>query len=85
MSGFGMTELLVILAIVLLIFGPKRLKTLGSDLGNAIKGFRTAVTDEDKAVDNAQAEKVIEGEVNAPDTDGASQPEQTESKQNTNV
>ena len=42
MFGFGMQELLVILAIVLLIFGPKRLKNIGADLGNAIKGFRTA-------------------------------------------
>ena len=45
-SGFGITELLVVLAIVLLIFGPKRLKNLGSDLGSAIKGFRSAVTEE---------------------------------------
>ena len=37
-GGFGMTELLVILAIVLLIFGPKRIKSIGSDLGSAIKG-----------------------------------------------
>ena len=37
MFGFGMQELLVILAIVLLIFGPKRLKNIGADLGNAIK------------------------------------------------
>jgi sec-independent protein translocase protein TatA len=44
MFGFGMQELLVILAIVLLLFGPKRLKNIGSDLGNAIKGFRTAVS-----------------------------------------
>ncbi|MCZ0943711.1 MAG: twin-arginine translocase TatA/TatE family subunit, partial [Gammaproteobacteria bacterium] len=43
-GGFGVTELLIVLAIVLLIFGPKRLKNIGSDLGNAIKGFRKAVT-----------------------------------------
>jgi sec-independent protein translocase protein TatA len=48
-SGFGLTELLVVLAIVLLIFGPKRLKSLGDDLGSAIKGFRSAVTDEQSA------------------------------------
>ena len=47
-GGFGMTELLVILAIVLLIFGPKRIKSLGSDLGNAIKGFRKAVSDDEQ-------------------------------------
>ena len=55
MFGFGIQELLVILAIVLLIFGPKRLKNIGSDLGNAIKGFRTAVADEDKPTENAEA------------------------------
>lgn len=55
-SGFGVTELLVVLAIVLLIFGPKRLKSLGSDLGSAIKGFRTAVTDE-SATDASSAQR----------------------------
>ena len=48
MFGLSIWELLIVLAIVLLLFGPKRLKTLGSDLGNAIKGFRTAVKEEDK-------------------------------------
>tara|TARA_B100000123_G_C25632462_1_gene385090 strand:- start:240 stop:488 length:249 start_codon:yes stop_codon:yes gene_type:complete len=63
MFGFGMQELLVILAIVLLIFGPKRLKNIGADLGNAIKGFRTAVSDEDKAAEaNEAAAKVIDGD-----------------------
>ena len=66
-GGFGVTELLIVLAIVLLIFGPKRLKNIGSDLGNAIKGFRKAVTDEEaeaKAGAQAQADpSVIEGEV----------------------
>ena len=61
MFGLGIWELLVILAIILLLFGPRRLKTLGSDLGNAIKGFRSAVQqDEDKkAADEA---KVIEND-----------------------
>jgi sec-independent protein translocase protein TatA len=77
-GGFGLTELLVILAIVLLIFGPKRLKTLGSDLGSAIKGFRSAVTDEDKKpVD--EDPRVIEGEVNK------GQNQKSESKQDTHV
>ena len=63
MFGFGMQELLIILAIVLLIFGPKRLKNIGADLGNAIKGFRTAVSDEDKtpAANDAIA-KVIDAD-----------------------
>ncbi len=75
-GGFGLTELLVILVIVLFIFGPKRLKTIGSDLGNAIKGFRKAVTDEEqtKTVDDP---KVIDGELN--------EAHKTESKQDTHV
>ena len=56
----GPWELAIILAITLVIFGPKRLKNIGSDLGNAIKGFRSAVA-EDKTK-NQPAEKVIEGE-----------------------
>ncbi len=76
-GGFGLTELLVILAIVLLIFGPKRLKSLGSDLGSAIKGFRNAVGEEDKPADKEDP-RVIEGEVNR-------NRQQAESKQDTNV
>lgn len=58
MFGLSVWELLIVLAIVLLLFGPRRLKTLGSDLGNAIKGFRSAVSEDEK---NKGAEaKVIE-------------------------
>ena len=46
MFGLGVPELLIILAVVLVLFGPKRLKNIGSELGNAIKGFRTAVKEE---------------------------------------
>lgn len=41
--GIGFKELLIILAIALLIFGAKRVKTLGSDLGGAVRGFRKAM------------------------------------------
>lgn len=47
-SNIGPVQLLIVLAIVLAIFGTKRLRTLGSDLGSAVKGFRTAVSDADK-------------------------------------
>ena len=46
--GIGFKELLIILAIALLIFGAKRLKTIGSDLGGAVKGFRKAMDNEDE-------------------------------------
>ena len=41
-------QLLIILVIVVLIFGAKRLKNLGGDLGGAVKGFKQAVKDEDE-------------------------------------
>jgi len=43
--GIGFKELLLILLVVLLIFGAGRLKNIGSDLGEAIRGFRQAVRD----------------------------------------
>jgi sec-independent protein translocase protein TatA len=46
--GIGFKELLIILAIALLIFGAKRLKTIGSDLGGAVKGFKKAMEEEDE-------------------------------------
>ncbi|WP_029933308.1 twin-arginine translocase TatA/TatE family subunit [Thiomicrospira pelophila] len=46
--GISIWQLLIILAIVLVIFGAKRLKNVGSDLGGAIKGFKKAVSDEDE-------------------------------------
>ncbi len=48
MGGISIWQLLIILVIVLLLFGTKRLKSIGSDLGNAVKGFRSAMSDSDK-------------------------------------
>ena len=47
-SNIGPVQLIIVLVIVLAIFGTKRLRTLGSDLGSAVKGFRSAVNDADK-------------------------------------
>lgn len=60
--GFGMTELIIILVIVLFIFGPKRIKNIGSELGSAIKGFRTAVTDDEQTKAQDGEAKVIDGD-----------------------
>jgi len=48
MFGLGVQELLIILAILLLIFGPKRLPQLGNALGRTIKGFRKGVEESDE-------------------------------------
>ena len=47
--GFGWQELLIILIIVALIFGTKKLMNIGSDLGGAVKNFKKAVSDEKQA------------------------------------
>jgi sec-independent protein translocase protein TatA len=47
-GGISIWQLLIILVIVLLLFGTKRLKGIGSDLGNAIKGFRSAMSEGEK-------------------------------------
>jgi sec-independent protein translocase protein TatA len=46
--GLSIPHLAVVLLIVILVFGTKRLKTIGSDLGEAIKGFRSAVKEENQ-------------------------------------
>jgi sec-independent protein translocase protein TatA len=48
----GFRELLVILAIALLVFGAKRLRTIGSDLGAAVKGFKQLKSDSDADFDS---------------------------------
>ena len=68
--SFGIWELVVILLIVALLFGTKKLRTIGSDLGGAVKGFRSAMSEAEKEVDKEHLEdassrsgQVIDGEV----------------------
>lgn len=58
--GISIWQLLIILAIVLVLFGAKRLKNVGSDLGGAIKGFKSAVKDEEEKKETDTAEKKLE-------------------------
>ena len=52
--GFSIPHLLVVLGIVIIVFGTKSLRNLGGDLGEAIKGFRSAIkeAEEDKPNEN---------------------------------
>ncbi|MGA0805881.1 MAG: Sec-independent protein translocase subunit TatA [Pseudohongiellaceae bacterium] len=47
-GGIGIWQLIIVLVIIMLIFGTKKLKNLGSDLGGAIKGFKNAMGDDAK-------------------------------------
>lgn len=56
LGGISIWQLLIILVIVVLLFGTKRLKSLGSDLGSAVKGFKNSVSD-DPVVENKTADE----------------------------
>ena len=53
LGGISIWQLLIILAIVIMIFGTKKLRNLGGDLGGAIKNFKKAVNDDGKAEEPA--------------------------------
>jgi len=64
--GISVTKLLIVLVIIIIVFGTKRLRNIGTDLGGAIKSFRDAIKDgeDGKPADDKDAEdKIIEGEV----------------------
>lgn len=46
--GISIWQLLIIFAIIILLFGTKKLRSLGGDLGSAVKGFKNAVKDDQK-------------------------------------
>ncbi len=58
MGGISITQLLIIAVIVVLLFGTKKLRTLGSDLGASVKGFKKAMGDE--STPPTQADKTAE-------------------------
>ncbi|HXV08071.1 MAG TPA: Sec-independent protein translocase subunit TatA [Burkholderiales bacterium] len=70
MGSFSIWHWLIVLVVVVLIFGTKKLRNLGTDLGNAVKGFKEGIkTEEDKAPTAGAAKiehaggQTIEGEV----------------------
>jgi len=75
LGGISMWQLLIVLLIVVLIFGTKRLKSIGGDLGGALKSFRKAMDSDDKDTGDEQ-ERIEEG---APDAEFAEQKDKSES------
>ncbi len=67
--GLSVTHLLVVLAIVIVVFGTKRLRNIGTDLGGAIKGFRSAIKDGEENKPSDDKGETIEGEVTFKKTD----------------
>jgi sec-independent protein translocase protein TatA len=67
-GGISIWQLLIILVIVLLLFGTKRLRNIGSDLGSAFKGFKKSMSDSEaeahksEQIEANKDDSVIEGE-----------------------
>ncbi|CAJ2377553.1 MAG: twin-arginine translocase TatA/TatE family subunit [Gammaproteobacteria bacterium] len=70
-GGIGIWQLLIILVIVLLLFGTKKLKNIGGDLGGAIRSFKKAVSD-----DKGGAKKVGDDAAKSADGDSAAAPDE---------
>lgn len=48
LGGISIWQLLIVLGIIILIFGTKKLRNVGTDIGGAVKGFKSAMSEEDK-------------------------------------
>ncbi len=59
---FGLPEMIIILLVIMLIFGAKRLPEIGSSLGRSIRTFKSAVTGEDEKPENNQAVQTKTGD-----------------------
>lgn len=73
LGGISIWQLLIVLAIVLVLFGGKRLKSLGGDLGSAIKGFKQSMKEgeqgETQGQVNQQSGRTLDGEVTSKEKD----------------
>ncbi|MBL4819578.1 MAG: Sec-independent protein translocase subunit TatA [Gammaproteobacteria bacterium] len=62
-GGIGIWQLMIILLIVVMLFGTKKLRNLGSDLGGAMKGFKTAMKDDNEEKDEiTEQSEMADGE-----------------------
>lgn len=66
LGGISIWQLVIVLAIVIMIFGTKKLRSMGGDLGSAVKGFKKAMhEEEDNKEQNKQAENLTHNQAQA--------------------
>ncbi len=70
LGGISIWQLLIVLGIIILIFGTKKLRNVGGDLGGAVKGFKKAMHEEEKTEDKDKAEEDPLAQVSHEDEDG---------------
>ena len=64
LGGISIWQLLIILAIVIMIFGTKKLRNMGGDLGGAVRGFKNAMNEKPDEKDDSEDEKKPESLTN---------------------
>jgi sec-independent protein translocase protein TatA len=64
--GFGWQELVIILVIIALIFGTKKLRNIGSDLGSAVKGFKESVSSDNESTETSELPEETENKKETP-------------------
>jgi sec-independent protein translocase protein TatA len=68
--GISIWQLLIVLVIVLLLFGTKKLRNLGADLGNTVRGFKSAMKDEGASSDEHEPGKLAQDQDEGTVVDG---------------
>ena len=66
LGGISIWQLLIVLAIIVLLFGTKKLRGMGGDLGGAVKGFKKAMSDETSTDKDTKAEQIQKSETATP-------------------
>jgi len=82
LGGISLWQLLIVLLIVIVIFGTKRLGSLGSDLGGAVKGFRKAMDNSDESDEPAAQIDKPDAEFSADAADESASKASSDAKQN---
>ncbi|MCA1768526.1 MAG: Sec-independent protein translocase subunit TatA [Halomonas sp.] len=87
LGGISIWQLLIVLGIIILVFGTKKLRNVGTDLGGAVKGFKKAMSEEEKAekaeeetAEQAQARVDHKEETNTYDVQAERKPEEQEER-----
>ena len=81
-GGISVTQLLILLVIVMLVFGTKRLRNIGSDLGSAVKGFRKGIEEEPE---DTEPEKITNAEKTSAESQNKEEKAAASSPTDTNV
>ena len=68
MGAFSIWHWLIVLLIVVMVFGTKKLKNIGSDLGGAVKGFKDDIKEGGAPADDAAPEQVTQSKAASDDT-----------------